>query len=245
MLVGLAGLVSSYDANHELDSGATYPADVNHVTIRIIMALYGVTMVPVAYSTSGNWRAPFDRHHGPMRQRMARHLSLHSPRLVLLYFTFHGMVKFHSYQNQTFSVMWWFWIIFTRASNGAVTSVHSCLVSPPSPLAFEQTSAWHCLQSPPSVVTTFTSPTSKGRCSQVPTRCSSGIAFGIFMAAFGSLPYPDDIFTGACFMPLVFTSSTTVWNVFAPTIGIWLSFAGGVGVWLGTAWCRFPEWMGS
>ncbi|KAE8182534.1 hypothetical protein A4X06_0g6164 [Tilletia controversa] len=212
MLVGLAGLVSSYDANHELDSGATYPADVNHVTIRIIMALYGVTMVPVAYSTSGNWRAPFDRHHGPMRQRMARHLSLHSPRLVLLYFTFHGMVKFHSYQNQTFSVMWWFWIIFTRASNGAVTS---------------------------------TSPTSKGRCSQVPTRCSSGIAFGIFMAAFGSLPYPDDIFTGACFMPLVFTSSTTVWNVFAPTIGIWLSFAGGVGVWLGTAWCRFPEWMGS
>ncbi|CAD6969544.1 unnamed protein product, partial [Tilletia controversa] len=40
---------------------ATYPADVNYLTIRITMGLYGVAMVPVAYSTSGalgwNWRA--------------------------------------------------------------------------------------------------------------------------------------------------------------------------------------------
>ncbi|CAD6899910.1 unnamed protein product [Tilletia controversa] len=72
------------------------------------------------------------------------------------------------------------------------------------------------------------------------------IAFGIFMAAFGSLLHGvgadlnliynmTGIFTGACLMPLVFTFFDNRLNVFAPTIGIWLSFAAGVGVWLGTA----------
>ncbi|KAE8217399.1 hypothetical protein CF319_g8504, partial [Tilletia indica] len=61
MLVGLAGLLSGYNGHFEFESGATYPADVSYLMMCIIVALYGVAMVPVAYSTSGalgwNWRA--------------------------------------------------------------------------------------------------------------------------------------------------------------------------------------------
>ncbi|KAE8270556.1 hypothetical protein A4X09_0g1783 [Tilletia walkeri] len=131
MLVGLAGLLSGYNGHYEFESGATYPADVNYLMMRIIMALYGVAMVPVAYSTSGalgwNWRA---RHLLAIMVLcdnawlvISRFILLDSMLLCFTFTTVHGMVKFHSYQNRAFSDMWWFWLIFTGASLGAVTSV--------------------------------------------------------------------------------------------------------------------------
>ncbi|KAK0535978.1 Protein O-mannosyltransferase 2 [Tilletia horrida] len=131
MLVGLAGLLSGYDGHFDFESGATYPADVNYLSMRIIMALYGVAMVPVAYSTSGalgwNWRA---RHLLALMVLcdnawlvISRFILLDSMLLCFTFTTVHGMVKFHSHQNRPFSDMWWFWLIFTGASIGVVTSV--------------------------------------------------------------------------------------------------------------------------
>lgn len=61
MLVGLAGLLSGYRGQFEFKSGESYPADVNYVGMRIILAMFGVAMVPIAFSTTGalgwNWRA--------------------------------------------------------------------------------------------------------------------------------------------------------------------------------------------
>lgn len=61
MLVGLAGLLSGYNGHFEFKSGEHYPADVNYFGMRVILALFGVAMVPIAWATSGalgwDWRA--------------------------------------------------------------------------------------------------------------------------------------------------------------------------------------------
>ncbi|KAK0548730.1 Protein O-mannosyltransferase 2 [Tilletia horrida] len=131
MLVGLAGLLSGYNGHYDFESGASYPQDVNYYVMRIIMALYGVAMVPVAYSTSGalgwNWRA---RHLLAIMVLcdnawlvISRFILLDSMLLCFTFTTVHGMVKFHQYQHRPFSDMWWFWLIFTGASIGCVSSV--------------------------------------------------------------------------------------------------------------------------
>lgn len=128
MLVGLAGLLSGYGGQFEFKSGEAYPQDVNYVGMRIMLAMFGVAMVPIAYSTSGalgwNWRA---RHLLALMVLcdnawlvISRFILLDS---MLLFFTFTtvlGLVMFNQYQRESFSDMWWFWITFTGVSIGCV-----------------------------------------------------------------------------------------------------------------------------
>jgi dolichyl-phosphate-mannose--protein O-mannosyl transferase len=51
MLVGLAGLLSGYDGNFDFKSGQNYPDTLHYTPWRIMMATYGVMMVPVAWYT--------------------------------------------------------------------------------------------------------------------------------------------------------------------------------------------------
>lgn len=61
MLVGLAGLLSGYDGSFEFKSGETYPEHVPYVAMRVMMALFGVAMVPLGWYTAVelgmSWRA--------------------------------------------------------------------------------------------------------------------------------------------------------------------------------------------
>lgn len=61
ILVAVAGWLSGFDGNYEFESGSDYPDNVPFVRMRIIMALYGIAMVPVAYMTAQslgwNWRS--------------------------------------------------------------------------------------------------------------------------------------------------------------------------------------------
>lgn len=61
ILVAVAGWLSGFDGNYEFESGSDYPGNVPFVRMRIIMALYGIAMVPVAYMTAQsmgwNWRS--------------------------------------------------------------------------------------------------------------------------------------------------------------------------------------------
>ncbi len=52
MLVGLAGLLSGYDGSFGFDSGATYPDSVPYVAMRVMLATFGVGMVPLAWYTA-------------------------------------------------------------------------------------------------------------------------------------------------------------------------------------------------
>jgi dolichyl-phosphate-mannose--protein O-mannosyl transferase len=52
MLVGLAGLLSGYDGNFEFKSGTEYGDAVSYVAMRVMMATFGVTLVPLGWYTA-------------------------------------------------------------------------------------------------------------------------------------------------------------------------------------------------
>ncbi|KAI5451990.1 Protein O-mannosyltransferase 2 [Naganishia albida] len=131
MLVGLAGLLSGYNGGFEFKSGEHYPETVPYTAMRVILATFGVGMVPVAWWTAGElgW------------SRQSRHLVtlcvlfdvgwLCISRFILLdsmliFFTFTtvlGLVKFHNQRHDSFGEEWWFWLSFTGLSIGCVCSV--------------------------------------------------------------------------------------------------------------------------
>ena len=61
MLVGLAGLLSGYDGHFDFASGAVYNDTVPYVAMRVMMATFGVAMVPLGWYTAVelgmSWRA--------------------------------------------------------------------------------------------------------------------------------------------------------------------------------------------
>ena len=52
MLVGFAGLLSGYNGGYEFKSGEMYPQDVPFVAMRVILATFGVLMVPLGWYTA-------------------------------------------------------------------------------------------------------------------------------------------------------------------------------------------------
>lgn len=63
MLVGLAGVLSGYSGGFEFKSGVEYPADLPHTAMRVMLASFGVMLVPIAWWTAGEmgW-SRFTRH---------------------------------------------------------------------------------------------------------------------------------------------------------------------------------------
>lgn len=52
MLVGLAGLLSGYNGHFEFKSGEAYPDSVPYVGMRVLLACFGVAMVPLGWYTA-------------------------------------------------------------------------------------------------------------------------------------------------------------------------------------------------
>lgn len=52
MLVGLAGALSGFNGSYDFSSGQTYPDHVPFRAMRIMLAMPGVAMVPLAWGTS-------------------------------------------------------------------------------------------------------------------------------------------------------------------------------------------------
>jgi dolichyl-phosphate-mannose-protein mannosyltransferase len=52
MLVGLAGVLTGFNGAFDYPSGATYPDHVPYRAMRVLMALPGVAMVPLAWGTA-------------------------------------------------------------------------------------------------------------------------------------------------------------------------------------------------
>jgi dolichyl-phosphate-mannose-protein mannosyltransferase len=49
MLVGLAGYISGYNGTFSFESGTSYPSDINYISMRIFLAIFGVLVVPMCY----------------------------------------------------------------------------------------------------------------------------------------------------------------------------------------------------
>lgn len=52
MLVGLTGLLTGYDGGFDFESGKVYPDNVPYVAMRVLMATYGVALVPLGWYTA-------------------------------------------------------------------------------------------------------------------------------------------------------------------------------------------------
>ncbi|KIK71186.1 glycosyltransferase family 39 protein [Collybiopsis luxurians FD-317 M1] len=131
MLVGLAGLLSGYNGGFDFKSGAEYPPEVPYVAMRVMLATFGVGMVPLGWFTAvelgmTQWAA----HLVTLMVLfdvgwlcISRFILLDS---MLLFFTFLAVFclsKFHNQQPWPFSFDWWAWLAFTGISIGLVTSV--------------------------------------------------------------------------------------------------------------------------
>ena len=52
MLVGLAGALSGFNGSFDFPSGAVYPPHVPYHAMRILLALPGIALVPLAWGTA-------------------------------------------------------------------------------------------------------------------------------------------------------------------------------------------------
>ncbi|KAG6899453.1 hypothetical protein C0993_010235 [Termitomyces sp. T159_Od127] len=131
MLVGLAGLLSGYDGSFEFKSGETYPDHVPYVAMRVMLATFGVGMVPLGWYTAvelgmSQWAC----HLVALMVLLdvgwlciSRFILLDSMLLFFTFLTVFCLTKFHNQQYQPFSFDWWSWLLFTGISIGLVTSV--------------------------------------------------------------------------------------------------------------------------
>ena len=52
IIVGFAGLLAGYDGSFGFESGAVYPENVPYVAMRVILATFGVALVPLGWYTA-------------------------------------------------------------------------------------------------------------------------------------------------------------------------------------------------
>ncbi|PFH46089.1 glycosyltransferase family 39 protein [Amanita thiersii Skay4041] len=131
MLVGLAGLLSGYDGSFDFKSGAEYPEHVPFVAMRVMLAMFGVGMVPLGWYTAvelgmSSWAC----HLVALMVLcdvgwlcISRFILLDSMLLFFTFLTVFCLTKFHNQQWQSFSPDWWLWLSMTGISIGCVTSV--------------------------------------------------------------------------------------------------------------------------
>lgn len=131
ILVSLAGALSGFNGNFEFESGSDYPAEVPYVKMRVIMAVYGILMVPVAFLTAQSFRWDWRAKHlftlmvlldnGWLT--ISRFILLDSMLLLFTLLVVLGLVRFHRLQSVPFTRPWWTWLFFTGAAIGCVSSV--------------------------------------------------------------------------------------------------------------------------
>jgi dolichyl-phosphate-mannose-protein mannosyltransferase len=131
MLVGLAGLLSGYDGHFEFKSGAEYGDAVPYVAMRVMMATFGVALVPLGWYTAVELGMSTWASHLVAIMILcdvawlciSRFILLDSMLLFITFTTVFFLTKFHNQQYQPFSIDWWIWLSLTGFSIGCVSSV--------------------------------------------------------------------------------------------------------------------------
>ncbi|GAA5861924.1 hypothetical protein JCM1840_006876 [Sporobolomyces johnsonii] len=131
MLVGLSGALSGFNGSFDFPSGAVYPDHVPFRAMRILLALPGIAMVPLAWGTAVELRmSKWGRHIVTLMVLcdiawlvISRFILLDS---LLLFFTFttvYCLACFNNQQRRPFEEDWWIWLTLTGVSIGCVASV--------------------------------------------------------------------------------------------------------------------------
>ncbi|KAF6743799.1 glycosyltransferase family 39 protein [Ephemerocybe angulata] len=131
MLVGLAGLLSGYGGRFEFKSGEVYSDMVPYVAMLVMLATFGVLMVPLAWFTSVElgmaqwacrWFCLVSSAIDVGWVCISRFILLDSVLLLFAFLTVFRLTRFHNEQFESFSIDWWVWLFFTGISIGCVTS---------------------------------------------------------------------------------------------------------------------------
>ncbi|KAF7324769.1 Glycosyltransferase family 39 protein [Mycena kentingensis (nom. inval.)] len=131
MLVGLVGLLAGYDGSFEFKSGEDYPEDVPYTAMRMMLALFGVGMVPLAWYTGIELKlSEWACHLFALMVLLdvgwlciSRFILLDSMLLFFTVFTVFCLTKFHNQQSRPFSIGWYTWLSMTGLGIGCATSV--------------------------------------------------------------------------------------------------------------------------
>ncbi|KAF9001718.1 dolichyl-phosphate-mannose-protein mannosyltransferase [Cyathus striatus] len=131
MLVGLAGLLAGYDGHFEFKSGEKYPDHVPYTAMRVLLASFGVGMVPLSWLTAVELGMSTWACHLTALMVLfdvgwlciSRFILLDSMLLFFTFLTVFCLTKFHNQQYRSFSTQWWIWLAATGISIGLVTSV--------------------------------------------------------------------------------------------------------------------------
>ncbi|KZV87393.1 glycosyltransferase family 39 protein [Exidia glandulosa HHB12029] len=131
MLVGLVGGLAGYTGNFDFKSGAQYPDDVPYTAMRVMLSIFGVLMVPLAWYTAREMGMGHRASHIVTIMTLCDLAWLCISRFILLdamllFFTFlviFCLTKFHSERFEPFEPDWWLWLALTGISIGCVCSV--------------------------------------------------------------------------------------------------------------------------
>ncbi|KAF8800539.1 hypothetical protein BYT27DRAFT_6834057 [Phlegmacium glaucopus] len=132
MLVGFAGLLAGYDGNFEFKSGEVYPDNVPYIAMHVMLATFGVGMVPLAWYTAAIelGMSQWSCHLTALMVLLdlgwlciSRFILLDSMLLFFTFLTVFCLTKFHNEQYDSFCIDWWIWLFLTGVSIGCVTSV--------------------------------------------------------------------------------------------------------------------------
>ncbi|KNC98481.1 uncharacterized protein SPPG_06181 [Spizellomyces punctatus DAOM BR117] len=132
MINGLAGFIAGFNGTFEFESGHQYPQELNYTVMRIVNALFGAAMIPLAYFTA--IQLHFSKPASFLMAIMvlcdialmtiSRFILLDS---MLLFFTTLSVFCLTVFRNlqrtAPFSKEWWTWLFATGVSIGAVASV--------------------------------------------------------------------------------------------------------------------------
>ncbi|PLW41557.1 hypothetical protein PCASD_09993 [Puccinia coronata f. sp. avenae] len=131
MMVGLAGVLSGFDGTYDFPSGQIYPKHVPFASMRILLALPGVALVPIAWATALELGlSEYTRHIVTIMVLsdvaftvISRFILLDSTLLFFTFTTVYCLACFHNQRRYAFDFEWWFWLSMTGLSIGCVTSV--------------------------------------------------------------------------------------------------------------------------
>jgi len=131
MMVGLAGALSGFDGTYDFPSGQIYPKHVPFTSMRILLALPGVALVPIAWATALELGlSEYTRHIVTIMvlsdvafTAISRFILLDSTLLFFIFTTVYCLACFHNQRRYPFDFEWWFWLSMTGLSIGCVTSV--------------------------------------------------------------------------------------------------------------------------
>ncbi|KAK3595928.1 hypothetical protein CHS0354_032436 [Potamilus streckersoni] len=130
MLIGLAGYLTGYDGEFPFSKPGDEYGETRYVGMRVFCALLGAALVPLAYMSTwllsrsltasliAGTLVLFDT--GTLT--LSRHILLDPILMFFIMAATYSLLKFLSYKDRSFSLVWWFWLsatgVFLAASIG-------------------------------------------------------------------------------------------------------------------------------